>query len=557
MIPGIVDASNEHLLSLSWEIAAELESYPQMDNEFLEELCERYHVSEINIVDSNGVIIASTYEDFIGFDLHEGEQGRDYLKFVETENEYAQKYGPVSYDASISRKYGGVRLKDGGFVQVGYDAEQFQKDIAEQVIGITRNRHIGETGSIIIADAKGTIVSDQTGKEGDALSLVGLQNDMDTVKAGDYFEANVYGTASHCMYVVEEGYHVIAILPLQEMFYSRNQSLLLTICMEIMIFAVLFALVYHLIKKLIVDNIHEINRSLSEITAGNLDVVVDVRANKEFASLSDDINATVTTLKRYIAEAAARIDQELEFAREIQQSALPGVFPPFPHRTEFDIYAQMTAAKEVGGDFYDFYFVGEDRLAFIIADVSGKGIPAAMFMMTAKTLLKSLAEAGHEVQQIFTLANEKLCENNEAEMFLTAWMGILDVKTGKLEYANAGHNPPLIRQANQEFDYLKTKTNYVLADMEGVQYNKNVLQLLPGDEICLFTDGVPEAMNAEEVFYGNERLKDLVQKSILESPEMLCKTIKKDVDAFVKDAPQFDDITILVLKYQGKCDDKI
>ena len=241
--------------------------------------------------------------------------------------------------------------------------------------------------------------------------------------------------------------------------------------MEFVVFGMLFIVVYFLIKKLIVDNMVKINRSLAKITSGNLDTVVDVRTNEEFASLSDDINSTVLTLKRYIAEAAARIDKELDFAKAIQHSAIPMVFPPYPAHGEFDIYATMDTAKEVGGDFYDFYFVGESKLGFLIADVSGKGIPAAMFMMTAKTLIKGYAESGKSVDEVFTIANAKLCESNEAGMFVTAWMGILDITTGLLEFANAGHNPPLVRHVDGTFEYLKSKSGllyHTLVDISSV-----------------------------------------------------------------------------------------
>lgn len=235
--------------------------------------------------------------------------------------------------------------------------------------------------------------------------------------------------------------------------------------MEFVVFGMLFIVVYFLIKKLIVDNMVKINRSLAKITNGNLDTVVDVRTNEEFASLSDDINSTVLTLKRYIAEAAARIDKELEFAKAIQHSAIPMVFPPYSAHGEFDIYATMDTAKEVGGDFYDFYFVGESKLGFLIADVSGKGIPAAMFMMTAKTLIKGYAESGKSVDEVFTIANAKLCESNEAGMFVTAWMGILDITTGLLEFANAGHNPPLVRHVDGTFEYLKSKSGFPIFNL--------------------------------------------------------------------------------------------
>ena len=434
---------------------------------------------------------------------------------------------------------------------MAYDAERFQKDIDDVVIGATRNRHIGENGSIIIAGEDWNIVSDRHGNEGKNLDVSGIYIDRATMSEDEYFDAVVYGEKSLCRYIVSEGYYIVAAMPYTEAFFSRDVSVYVTVFMEFVVFGMLFIVVYFLIKKLIVDNMVKINRSLAKITSGNLDTVVDVRTNEEFASLSDDINSTVLTLKRYIAEAAARIDKELEFAKAIQHSAIPMVFPPYPGHREFDIYATMDTAKEVGGDFYDFYFVGENKLGFLIADVSGKGIPAAMFMMTAKTLIKGYAESGKSVDEVFTIANAKLCESNEAGMFVTAWMGILDITTGLLEFANAGHNPPLVRHADGRFEFLKSKSGFILAGMEGMKYRRNELVLSPGDEIYLYTDGVTEATNAENALYGEERLANLLNTMHSLSGEALCRAVKADIDAFAGDAPQSDDITMLYLKYNG------
>lgn len=434
---------------------------------------------------------------------------------------------------------------------MAYDAERFQKDIDDVVIGATRNRHIGENGSIIIAGEDWNIVSDRHGNEGKNLDVSGIYIDRATMSEDEYFDAVVYGEKSLCRYIVSEGYYIVAAMPYTEAFFSRDVSVYVTVFMEFVVFGMLFIVVYFLIKKLIVDNMVKINRSLAKITSGNLDTVVDVRTNEEFASLSDDINSTVLTLKRYIAEAAARIDKELEFAKAIQHSAIPMVFPPYPAHGEFDIYATMDTAKEVGGDFYDFYFVGENKLGFLIADVSGKGIPAAMFMMTAKTLIKGYAESGKSVDEVFTIANAKLCESNEAGMFVTAWMGILDITTGLLEFANAGHNPPLVKHADGRFEFLKSKSGFILAGMEGMKYRRNELVLSPGDEIYLYTDGVTEATNAENALYGEERLANLLNTMHGLSGEALCRAVKADIDAFAGDAPQSDDITMLYLKYNG------
>lgn len=547
----IEDASDENLLSLAHAIAEELNKAETITNELLYAEAEKYDVTEVNYIDPNGIIKATTYPDFMDYDMASGEQSAAFLVLLDEQTEFSQKYGPVSYDASILRKYGGVRLENGGFVQIGYDSERFQRDISKIVVGVTRNRHVGEGGCVIIVDEKWNIVSDRNGNEGKNLDVTGLWIDKDTMSANEVFTSNVYGEECYCIYRETEGYLIVAVMPVREASLSRNLSVGITTGMEIVVFAALFVMIFYLVKKLVVTNIHKINESLSEITDGNLETVVNVRSHEEFDELSNDINATVDTLKKYIADAAARIDAELAFAKAIQHSALPSVFPPYPNRNEFEIYATMHTAKEVGGDFYDFYFVDEDNLAFLIADVSGKGIPAAMFMMQSKTILKSLAESGMSVEQVFTQANEKLCEGNDANMFVTAWMGILNVKTGLVSFANAGHNPPLVKHTDGTFEYLKSRPGFVLAGMEGVRYRKNELQLKPGDVIYLYTDGVTEATDINNQLYGEERLSTVLDTNKEQNTQIICDEVKKDVDIFVGEAPQFDDITMLALKFNG------
>ena len=351
------------------------------------------------------------------------------------------------------------------------------------------------------------------------------------------------------MYVFKfvEGYCLLAAMPVDEAMFMRDASMLTSIFMQVLIFAALFVFIYVLIKRVIINNLKKINDTLGRITEGDLNVTVDVRSNEEFSSLSDDINSTVATLKRYIAEAAARIDKELEYAKQIQLSALP---TNFPTGEDYSIYAQMIAAKEVGGDFYDFYKLNDTTVAFLAADVSGKGIPAAMFMMTAKTIIKDLAESGMAVNDIFTRANEKLCENNEADMFVTAWMGILDLQTGNMKYANAGHNPPLLKHADGSFAYLRSRAGFVLAGIEGFHYRVNELQLKAGDRLFLYTDGVPEATNAESELYGEDRLLTFMNQNAAVPATDLLPALKADIDAFVGEAPQFDDITMLMFDYK-------
>ena len=432
-----------------------------------------------------------------------------------------------------------------------------QEKLKDFVIDVTKNRHVGTDGFIAVLDENLCLVIDDAYKN-EHVSTIGIEPPEEMLNgqnASTLYYADVVDGKSEAsieyMYVFKfvEGYCLIAALPVSEAMFMRDASMLTSIFMQVIIFATLFVFIYILIKRVIINNLKKINATLGRITRGDLNVTVDVRSNKEFSSLSDDINSTVTTLKRYIAEAAARIDKELEYAKQIQHSALP---TNFPENEDYGIYAQMIAAKEVGGDFYDFYKLSDKTVAFLAADVSGKGIPAAMFMMTAKTIIKDLAESGMAVNDIFTKANEKLCENNESGMFVTAWMGILDLTTGNMQFANAGHNPPLLKRANGAFEYLKTRAGFVLAGMEGVKYRIGELTLSPGDRLFLYTDGVPEATNAQNELYGEERLLAFMSQNALVRATEILPALKANIDEFVGEAPQFDDITMLMFDYKLK-----
>ena len=537
------DSSDVNLLTISRKISRELGEMS------LKELTEKYNVSEINIVDGKGVIMESTEPNFVGFSFASGEQSAEFLSLLDVKTEYVQSYGPITYDPSISRKYAGIQLEN-GFVQVGYDATQFQSDVAMQISGTARNRHVGENGFIFILDQRFNVVS--APKE--LLKDIALADKkvIQDVPENERFSMEIQGQPYECCSRTAEGYCIVSAMPETEVYQSRNTAIYVNTFMEIIVFAALFAMVYQLINRVVVNRIKTVNKSLAKITGGDLNEVVNVRSNEEFASLSDDINSTVSTLKHYIDEASARIDKELEFAKNIQASALPNIFPAFPKRKDFDIYASMNPAKEVGGDFYDFYMTTDNTLHFLVADVSGKGIPAAMFMMRAKTELKSLTETGAPLCDVFTHGNAALCEGNDAGMFVTAWQGSINLDNGSVRFANAGHNPPLVRHQDGEFEYLRSRAGFVLAGMDGVKYKEQELQLQPGDIIYLYTDGVTEATNADNELYGEDRLLAIANSREFTDMKDLCNTVKADVDAFVGEAPQFDDITMVAVKYIGK-----
>lgn len=246
-----------------------------------------------------------------------------------------------------------------------------------------------------------------------------------------------------------------------------------------------------------------------------------------------------------------RIGAELHVATQIQASMLPCIFPAFPDRKEFDIYATMNPAKEVGGDFYDFFLIDDDHLALVMADVSGKGVPAALFMVIAKTLLKNAAQAGWSPGAVLEKVNNQLCENNQAEMFVTVWLGVYEISTGKLTVANAGHEFPAIKRADGNFALYKEKPGFVLAGMENARYLEYKLELHKGDILFVYTDGVAEATDAANTLYGTERMLTALNSFSDGTPEELLHVVKNDIDRFVGKAPQFDDITMLALKIKG------
>jgi sigma-B regulation protein RsbU (phosphoserine phosphatase) len=245
-----------------------------------------------------------------------------------------------------------------------------------------------------------------------------------------------------------------------------------------------------------------------------------------------------------------RIGAELDFATHIQLSMLPCIFPAYPDRKEFDIYASMQPAKEVGGDFYDFFLIDDNTLAVVMADVSGKGVPAALFMVIAKTLIKNNAQLGKSPKDVCETVNNLLCENNEASMFVTTFLGYLDIPSGRFTYVNAGHLPPLIKK-NNRFTYLRNGSGFVLAGIENVFYKQFETYLKPDEEIFLFTDGITEAINLDHELFGDKRLLELVQS--YQKYTLLDFTIylKIELEKYAQGMEQADDITMLILRYKG------
>jgi sigma-B regulation protein RsbU (phosphoserine phosphatase) len=327
----------------------------------------------------------------------------------------------------------------------------------------------------------------------------------------------------------------------------------------------LFSVGFFLLLGVIVLNARSITRPLRMlanatrvISTGNLDAEFpQIKSRDEVGNLSESFVYMQNSLKRYIKDltettaAKERIESELKVAREIQMSIIPKIFPPFPHRPEFDIYACIKPAKEVGGDLYDFFFIDDEHICFMIGDVSGKGVPASLFMAVTKTLFKASTSQGIKPDEILTRLNNELARDNESSMFVTIFCGILNTKTGEVSYANAGHNPPLLLRQGKEADFLLISGSVAVGAMEGLSFKTEKLILHPGECLFMYTDGVTDATNLKDELFSEKRLQN--DLSVLrEKPiqDVVLGLVEK-IEDFSQGAPQADDITMMILKYFG------
>ncbi len=410
--------------------------------------------------------------------------------------------------------------------------------------------HVGNGGTFDIISKSGiTMFGDH---KGTAMTLPNLK-ELRSHAPGEIFQASLYQEPALCLTEsLPDGVTLLTMIPTKEMYFLRDVQIYETAFADLILFAVVYVLVYLLVQEIVIKNLNQINASLDRITVGNLDEVISVRNSSEFASLSDDINQTVAALKGYIEAAEKRIEQELEFARIIQESSLPKNFS-FP-RNDMEVFATMDPAREVGGDFYDLYFVDRNKVVLVIADVSGKGIPASLFMMRAKTAIRALAEEAYSPAEILYRANNSLCEGNEAEMFVTVWVGIVDLLTGRMDYASAGHEYPILMRAGGDYDYLKEKHGPPLACMENMRFHEDELTLGAGDKLFVYTDGIPEAIDHETNQYGPDRLLAILNAVKAEPMDVVLPAVRKDISDFVGEEDQFDDITMLGFVYKGRLD---
>ncbi len=353
------------------------------------------------------------------------------------------------------------------------------------------------------------------------------------------------------------GWSIGVVFPEAELF-SDIRTLTMTMAGIGLAGVILLMTAIVFIAKSVTNPIRALAAASDKIAAGDFEAQLpEARSKDEVGFLTRDFRMMRDSLKEHIRQltettaARERMESELKIAHDIQMSILPKTFPPFPTRDEFDLYATITPAREVGGDFYDFFQLNENLLCFVIGDVSGKGVPAALFMAVTKTLIKTYAKEAITPEDILSHVNEELAEDNDACMFVTLFCGILNTKTGDIQYANAGHNPPLVVKKDGTVKWLPRARSLVAGAMPGVVYEGESLRLLPGDSLFLYTDGVTEAMNLEDELFTEKRLeKDMTFSADMGIKDAL-QRIMDSIHQFADGAPQADDITMMMIRYSG------
>jgi sigma-B regulation protein RsbU (phosphoserine phosphatase) len=380
--------------------------------------------------------------------------------------------------------------------------------------------------------------------------------------------SKLYGfLTSSCLPIKDSAGNVVALLfvdtDMNEIYGVLNEYILIMAIITIVLLVIFCVMNWYTLRKSLIAPLMLIRNSVSKFAENNGrldDTLEHIKTGDEIEDLARDVGNMERDIVTYIDNIQAitaekeRISAELNVATRIQADMLPRIFPAFPDRKDFEIYATMTPAREVGGDFYDFFLVDEDHIAMVMADVSGKGVPAALFMVIAKTLIKNRTLMGGKLStsEILYDVNNQLCEGNDSELFVTVWFAILQLSTGKGVATNAGHEHPFIKRADGKYEAVVYKHSPAVAVMPDMKFEEHEIELGPDDSLFVYTDGIPEATDAENRCYGTDRLMEaLNKKPDIQSQELLSE-VQKDIDEFVGDAPQFDDITMLVFKYLRK-----
>lgn len=508
--------------------------------------------SELNIINDRGIIAHSSNPDNIRCDMHSDGQSAEFLCLLSGTDFYSQDLqGITNYDGVIIHRYGAPFQRRDGFLQVGVSRGVYDRLMLEYAKETARNRNIGLNGFLIISDKDGSIIGSTNDMfEGESFPYVDILpeniGDMSTAKirlsGQDYYSAAL----------TEESFCIIGCYPFKEARSAGMIDVLMVLIMNAVISVFIFKALSRVLQREVVGGVESLNGSLSKITNGDLNEKANFRESLEFNELSDGVNYTVDRLKQLIKEAEERIDAELALAAKIQTSFIPHKFPAFPGREEFELFAEMVPAKEVGGDFYDYFLIDDDHLALVMADVSGKGIPAAMFMVMAKDKIHhSTMKYCTDVAAAITDVNLELVKENDAGLFVTVWLGVVTLSTGHVDYVDAGHEYPAICRAGGKFTVDEDVHSGPVAALKKMAFDAGSFDLGPGDVLYLYTDGVTEANDPDGEMFRADKMIDALNIDPGAPAEEIDANVRRAIGEFVKDAPQFDDTTSLIFRYKG------
>lgn len=515
-------------------------------------------LSELSYVDENGVVTYSSNPDMIGYDLHSNDHTAAFLCLLDDEDYYADPLypNPFKNDPSLDKVYQGFAFSDHrGMLLKGMTEEVWRKRLIESLRDNIGHTRIGVSGYLIVLmeDQQVWASSYTSGIEEESLFE---RPDLLPQNPGETQETltDFRGEKCYISAYRTPDFYMVGVYPQEEAHALRKMENYLFIVLFFVIFTLLFIVISIFTRRLILKQVEGIHASLNRIRDGNLSEKVDVGGSLEFVGLSAGINDMVENLTDRIEQEKQQLAAKLENARRIQESAVPHIFPDY---ASFGIFACMDPAEAVGGDFYDFYLPGHDTLAFAIADVSGTGMPAALYMMRARTLIKTFAEQGIPVEKVVKETNRKLCEDAVEEMSVTAWVGFLDLKSGKVGFVNAGHPRPIL--IGNDVSYVQEETDRIMGETPDAEYVKQEITLNKGDAIFLYTSGTIGAMDRNGNVYGEEQLLHVVREKAKETEvsvgnaccEAGCMAVMEDVKQFSAGAKRQDDITMMWIRYWG------
>lgn len=514
------------------------------DQEALQTVANDLGVEQICITDGEGRVISAVPASNVGYDLAEYEQSREFMAcLADPDREICQR-PRANGQHNLPMQYTGIHRRDApGIVQLGIVTTHEQMVRNNASFGnLAASYQLGEKG-FIIAYHDGAILNKST--------LPYAETDLLSVPL-EKAEVIHLGDTSYFAYAVEkDNYRLVGLLPTEEVDKESMRAVRTMLFSNLLLFLLLFVVVSFLLQHYVVRGIRQVTEALRRIAGGDLNVRVEVEDTPEMSRLSADINAMVDTLQSLGEEKRDSMHRELELARSIQMSSMPGKFPAFPNHQEFDLYAVCNPAMTVGGDFYDFFLLDDDHLGFLVADSTEQGIPAALNMMRSLSVIRSLARSGADPVTLVTETNCALCEAGGGEIRLGLFFGSLEISTGLLSFVNAGAPQALLQHAGGAYEMLSMRSGMVMGVYSEAVYNLCTLQMQPGDRLFLYTEGVLTANDAYNTPFGESGLQQALAVSSQTVSDVLLQ-VRSALRRYMKDTEQRKDITMLALEYQGR-----